>query len=248
MKTIKQIQNEIKKNTNRQNEINAEIEKLSFTQEIHSEAHKKNYAKCKELHEEAKQNDETIKALCDELTALKLAEPLLKQNLKAVTVAGCLEALCEIMPKYDGKQYGEKTATKIREEVSGKGYWFYFSGYVFEGSRTRIEISLYDGQYHGSSDAATVYCRHDENNHDIPFITTSNTINAAAFDNLSNPYKYTESITKQVKAIKKAIQAHRKASEAAYTTQSALNALLSRDSNHVDNIKYGKFQVTGMYF
>lgn len=249
MKTIKAIQKDISKNWKRQTAINEEIERLSFKTETRRAAQAGNYNECKRLHEEADKNAEKITALCDELTALKFAAPILRENLKAATVAGCLDALREIMPKYDGKQYGEKTAEKIREELKKLGFSAWFAGYLCDNGKTRIEITLFDGKYHGSNEAATVYCKHDQSNGEIPFITGANTINAAAFDNLHNYYKYVENVPRQVRAIRKAIEAHRKASKAAYQTQTALNELLSRDLNHVRNIEgQGSFEVCGMYF
>ena len=244
MKSIKGIQDQIRKNYDRRKEVEADIERLSLAEERRSAASANNYDLYKALYAEKENNEEAINVLCDELKDLNLAAPVLKENLKAAIVAAGIEALKEVIAPYDGKQYGEKTADKIREAMWAKGFSFYFRNYVsWDASKNKIEINTYDGRYHGSSENATIYAANEE-----VFIDAENRINVAALENAHSGYKYIENVNKQVKAIKKAIEAHRKASEAAYKTQGALNELLSWDTNHVNNIQYGKFQVCGMYF
>ena len=244
MKTITAIQKEIRKNLDRQQAINEEIKALSLSQEIRQAANAKNYDLCKALHAEKEDNEDQIIALCKELTDLQLALPILKENLKAATVEAGIAALKEVIAPYDGKQYGEKTADKIREAMKAKGFSFYFHSFCsWEHSMNQIVINIYDNIYHGSSENATVYAANEDR-----FVTVENKINASALENAHSGYTYTDNVKAKVKAIKKAIEAHKKASEQAYKTQSALNDLLSRDLSHVNNIQYGKFQVCGIYF
>lgn len=65
-----------------------------------------------------------FKKACDKLTEetnrnndLKIKIEILKENAKQALFSECIETICTVWNKYEGKPHGEKTAQKIRDEL-----------------------------------------------------------------------------------------------------------------------------------
>lgn len=65
-----------------------------------------------------------FKKACDKLTEetnrnndIKIKIEILKENAKQALFSECIETICTVWNKYEGKPHGEKTAQKIRDEL-----------------------------------------------------------------------------------------------------------------------------------
>ena len=230
MKTIKAIQNAITKNTERQNAIEAEINNLSLIDERHAAADVRNFDRVRELRDIAKSNEDKIIELSEELADLKIALQVLKENRRAAIVAEGLEALREILAKYDGKPYGEKTRDKIYEEMKTKGFSFWFEGYHLDKSSDYLKINLFNSHFMGN-DFTEVHTSSQ-----TPFVDSENRIHADALETARTGVKYCENVTKRVKEIKKALKAHEEATAKADATQNALNNILPYGCGYINNV------------
>ena len=230
MKTIKAIEKEITKNNERQKAIENEIDTLSMIYERHAEADARNFEKVLELRDLAKANETKIFELSEELSDLKIALQVLRENRRAATVAEGLEALKNIIAKYDGKAYGEKTRDKIREEMRAKGFSFYFDGYHLDKSADYLKINVFNTHFM-SNDYTEIYTSSQN-----PFIDADNKIHVDAFEGAKTNVKYSENVSKRVKEIKKAIKAHEEATAKADATQDALNNVLPYGCGYINNV------------
>lgn len=228
MKGLKQINNEIKKNAKRIEELTNEVCELSNRDEIRTEARANNYARCKELHEEAEKNAEQIKSISEEIYILKIIGAILQENRRAAIINEALPIIAAACEPYNGKAYGEKTREKIRDQVRAAGFTFYFDGY---GTRDRLEVAALNanGCCYGS-DYCTIYT-----NYETPFVDSFNKLQFDA-STLRNRYKYAENPRKAAKAIIKAHETFRKATAKAYAAQSAINELLPESIDRFRNV------------
>lgn len=228
MKGLKQINNEIKKNAARIEELTNEVCTLSNRDEIRAEARANNYARAKELHEEADKNAEQVAKLCDEIYLLKIVGAILQENRRAAIVNEALPLIAKACEPYNGKAYGEKTREKIRDQVRAAGFTFCFDGI---GSRDRLEVAALNanGCCYGS-DYCTIYT-----NYETPFVDSYNKLQFDA-STLRNRYKYAENPRKAAKEIIKAHEAYKKATAKAYAAQTILNELLPESIDRLHKV------------
>ena len=106
---------------------------------------------------------EDFAALRAELATAKQIGLILKNNYAYRLAADVLPALVEVLKKYNGKKYGEKTREKIREEFK-----------AMTGCGLYLERSLFSQQ----SNHAHIYEMRDGYRHgeEIEFFTNSNNI------------------------------------------------------------------------
>lgn len=211
MKTLKAIQNEITKTRAEIESMTAEIIALDYRQERRAAAqnggifNNKGY---KEYHEAAQANADRIAELSNNIYIAEVKTRILQANARAALINEAAPIILKACEKYNGKQYGEKTAEKIRAEVRAAGYSFYFEGY--KNSRLVI-YELNTKGYKTPAETEATAAAYDEAGHIAEFLTEENKLNIANV--IIKPYqdKYTENPTK---AAAKVAQAIRKYSEA----------------------------------
>ena len=197
MKTVKALKAEYKRILARINENENRIIILSLTDEKQAAIQENNIPKYKELAAAAKSNEKEIIALSEKVYIDKVALRIIDENTKAAAVAEVLPVLKEVLNKYNGKPYGEKTKDKIYNELKDK---------------TGFRIGIYNKDL-TIYDAATAYDNKAEmhTGYETPVITNDNKIDATALDNIKNRYTYNENATKAardlIKLYKKALAA-----------------------------------------
>lgn len=145
MKTLNEIREERQANAARVEELNEKIDRA-----VNSWRTKEPFP-------------EDFAALGAELATAKKIGAILKNNYNNRLAAEVLPALVEILKKYNGKKYGEKTKEKMGEEfkaMTGCGIWL--ERYVFSPKSNHAHIyEMRDGYRHGE---------------EIEFFTNSNNI------------------------------------------------------------------------
>lgn len=159
----------------------------------------------------------------NELAALEIETKIRHDNLRRMIYDEVLPIALDILRKYNGKPYGEKTADKIRAEVRAAGYSFYFEGY--HNSRLVIYELNTEG-YKTPRETETTAGAYDEAGHIQYFITEDNKLNIANV--IIKPWrdKYTENPAKEAAKIAKAIQAYSEATREIEKKRGALSAML----------------------
>lgn len=216
MKKFNQVRKENEKLYDKIKATEAKIEELQLMDERRAAAANKDYTKHEELIKAFKENETRIKELCDGLYIDKVTRAYLKDNEKVALYNDCKEAIKEVLTKYDGKPYGEKTKEKIREELKAKT-----GCYIWIAAR---EINI---TYHGENPNG-YYIKLCEvratTNYNNPVITEENKINVAALENIHIYEKYTEN---PKKAARDLIKKHNKLYEEIKRVESLIN-----DYNH----------------
>lgn len=220
MKDYKKILADIRKNAAAIKAIEEKIVSLDNIEARRDAAREHNFDRVKELRAEAEKNAEKVKELSDRAYMLKIAGAILKENAKAAFTAEALAIIAEVCTPYNGKSYGEKTRDKIYSEAHARGVGFYFTGY---GSTDRVAIYPLDPDnkykvFEMDCDAYT--------NYNNPFITAENKINLDAIKTARSNYVYIEKPTAQARAIIKAYEDLKKATDKAEAAQSAFNAII----------------------
>lgn len=191
MKTYKEVYKDSLKVNAKIKDLEAKIEQLQMLDERRAAAAAGDHEKHKELIQAFKASEDEIKKLCDVLYIEKVKRAYLQDNEKVALYNDCKEAIKEVLTKYNGKPYGEKTREKIREELKEKT-----GCYIWFGNR-EINIS-----YHGTNPNGynIRLCEiRVTTNYDTPVITENNKIDAAALEKLYHYEKYTENPTKAAK-------------------------------------------------
>jgi len=225
MKNASQIKKDYMKTIDRIKANEAKIDTLSQADEIRAAIQEKDIAKYKNLCTARKENDDKIIKLSEAVYLDNIAAKILNENLKAAAVAEVLPVISEVLTKYNGKPYGEKTSEKIRTELKNRtGYYITFHG---------EKITIYDAaiQYNREALIYTGY--------NTPVITNENKIDAGALENARNRYKYAENpaaeAKKLVKLYNKARAAYEEAKEAlsAYNTAAPENLYKELRNNYL---------------
>jgi len=84
-----------------------------------------------------KTTDEMIEK-SHKLQTLKISVKIMKDNFRIAFVSETMPIIENIIAKYAGKKYGEKTKEKIREEFKNNNIAFYVSGYSSLGDEINI--------------------------------------------------------------------------------------------------------------
>lgn len=128
MKGYRAIYEEMQRNTAAIEAAKADIDKLSLKEERAAVRFcKANMETLKALRAQAEQNAGEIAELSDKIYFLQVVNLVLSDNLKAAIAAEALPIIREAFQKYNGKQYGPKTAAAIKEEVKKAGFFVYVS-------------------------------------------------------------------------------------------------------------------------
>lgn len=208
----------------------AQIEALEYEQERknaldqYDKTKDKKYLELyKDLHKGAENNAGAIAKISKSIFIQEIKIRILKENARASLFADGWKAVSEALRPYDGKQYGEKTAEKIRDQVKAAGYYFYFKGGIYS-EKTRIEISpVPECPTHYRMIEASG-CAVDQAGHSIEFIDRCNTIHATV--DVAGYDHYIEDVNARAKEIYKAIHVYQEALSKAKAAGSALAAII----------------------
>lgn len=138
MKGYRAIYEEMQRNTKFIEAAKADIDKLSLTEERAAVRFcKANMETLKALRAQADQNAGKIAELSDKIYFLQVVNLVLSDNLKAAIAAEALPIIREAFQKYNGKQYGPKTAAAIKEEIKNAGFFAHVSS---DGSDLYINV------------------------------------------------------------------------------------------------------------
>ena len=164
---------------------------------------------------------------------LRLKLEYMENNRKALLYKAILPAIIEILNRYNGKKYGEKTREKMREDFKTMtGCTFYIQNESY--SRDKICFALLDSNgccYAG--DYITIWPKQYEIK-----ILYNNEINGAltAHDFSSYDFKpFIEDVNGQVKKVMKAYKDAEKAREKYAETIHTFNALTVGRMRNIDN-------------
>lgn len=238
MKNYKTIMQAIKDNADAITCKEGQIEELELRFEKQAAHRAGDLEKVKELAAISRQHQDEVIAISEDIYRLKLENAVLRENAKASFAAYALPIIADACSKYNGKQYGEKTQEKIRDEVRAHGIGFYFQGYI---NKTTLNIyALNDEGYHfGNELDLELYAV----NYNEPFVTKDNKLNFQA-TNVNMRYKYTDKPATQVNKILKTYQAYKAAMEKASKAEKALNDILPEtlpdyhNTGHIKDLVY----------
>ena len=177
----------------------------------------------KDLCKGAENNAGAIAKISKSIFLQEIKIRVLKENARAALFDEGMKAVSAALRPYDGKQYGEKTAEKIREEVKKSGFYFYFKGGVYS-EKYRIEISpVPECPTHYRMIEASGYAV-DQEGRSIEFIDRCNTIHATV--DVAGYDHYVEDVNGRTKEIYKAIHTYQEALSKAKAAGSALAAII----------------------
>lgn len=237
MKKFKDVYNEITKIYNRIKENETALDNIYRLDERRAAAAEKDFDAHAAIMQDIKNNAAKIAEIQNVVYLDKVTNAFLKDNAKVALYNDCKEALKEVLTKYNGKPYGEKTRDKIREELKElTGCYIWIHG-------NEINIS-----YHGENprgytiELCKVRATTPYNN---PLITDENKINAAALEETHLYEKYTEN---PKKAAKDLIKQREKARQALETAINLLNEYghntptQIKDNTYINNPLYHTMQ------
>ena len=150
----------------------------------------------KKLDELRNGKKDTGAAITDKKTEITI----LKHNYRIALFDECMPIVLEILKKYNGKKYGEKTRAKIRDEIKARaGVNFYIN------RRTWCDEIIISDDFLCYSGQLEINTRADENGTRAAIITDDNKINAPDIDNLFMHYNtFVDNIPERVQALKTA--------------------------------------------
>ena len=167
---------------------------------------------------------------------LKSINKILSENVNASFAEYVTPIIKDIMQKYAGKQYGEKTRKKIQDAAHENGIGFYFDGY-----REKDTIVIYCMNQNGCKAYNLPEIRihaTDTEGKRAYFISENNKIADFSTVNFSNYYNYTENPDEKREQIKQAYENFSKLVELASKAEKELNSLLPEKVSHFNVIGY----------
>lgn len=118
MKTSKEILKDLDRQDFKIKELNTEADKLTAQLYPFKEVYIKGL---KQVDQEKKEHNDKlhyqIKEVYKKERSAKIEKYLIINNLKVALLTESKSAIMEVLKKYDGKRYGEKTRDKISEEI-----------------------------------------------------------------------------------------------------------------------------------
>lgn len=142
MESTKTLQNKIEELTTAQKAIKTELETIRNT--LYG-LPLKELAERIDLH---KRQDELY--IQEQDTTELLA--IYQHNWECATLAEILPTICEIISKYDGKQAGERTREKIRDEIKEKTGFFAYISTQINGGYISLNLSTSNYSWHNGKD------------------------------------------------------------------------------------------------
>jgi len=233
MKNYKEITAEAIANATRAKELEERADALYKKTEIMFAATADERRELRKSITEEDENEAT--KLYEEAEALKKKNIILLENARASFAEEAKEIIKNIMQKYSGKQYGEKTKEKAWKEAHAAGISFYFDGYRGKDAVKVYTMNPENGCRSWNGPEVTLYAV-DADGKRSDFISNTNKI--ADFEKVffSSHYEYTENPEEKRAEQLKAYEAYKEAYNAAKAAQDALNALLTGDQKRFDAI------------
>lgn len=218
MKNYRLIYEEMQRNTAAIEAANADIDKLSLKEERAAvKFNKANMETLKTLRAQAEQNAGKIAELSDKIYFLQVVNLVLSDNLKAAIVAEALPIIREAFQKYEGKQYGPKTAAAIKEEIKNAGFFAHISS---DGRDLFINVVNPENMCNDYRfDTVKLYTSYENR-----ILTAGNKINFATAE-IESP-AYIEDYTGRAAAIIAAYNKYYEAREAATKARDELNNIM----------------------
>lgn len=228
MKTFKEIMKQIETtfdmiDKSKENEKRLEAEWMKETDLM------KRHATRKGLEAEWSKAEETTRDLY-------LTVRLLQNNARVALFHDVMPVLLEVLAKYKGKPYGEKTRAKIVQEVEERtGARAYIST-----KYNQDEINIYPNCGYGNTYSITCSFKPDYDNRETNRILIDNKIQAVSIENFSLWYEHDNYIEDIPGTIAQMIELHRKAlaiQKELETVCSAFNKLATKGIKHIYNDK-----------
>lgn len=235
MKASKEIRNQITANTAKAAELEAAADKLLKKAEKAAAA---TWGERKAISASIiKEDEDAATKLYTEAEELKSVNKILQENEKAAFCEEVTPIIKDIMQKYNGKQYGEKTRQKIYDAAHAANIGFYFDGY-----RSKDTIHIYTLSNEGykvfNGPEVTIYARTPDGNKYAEFISEKNTIQDFSNINFLYGYTYTENPTSKRAEIEKAYKEFSELVNLAKQAESKLNSLMPDNTKHFNVIGY----------
>lgn len=235
MKASKEIRNQITANTAKAAELEAAADKLLKSAERAAAA---TWGERKAISASISiEDDNAATKMYAEAEELKSVNKILQENEKAAFCEEVTPIIKDIMQKYNGKQYGEKTRQKIYDAAHAANISFYFDGY-----RNKDAIHVYtltsEGYKAFNGPEVTIYARTADNKQRAEFISEKNTIQDFSNIKLSYNYTYTENPADKRAELEKAYKEFSELVNLAKQAESKLNSLLPDNTKHFSVIGY----------
>lgn len=184
----------------------------------------------RERHEARKAAESDMMKASEEKKDLQITIKILKNNAKIALFNEVLPVALEILAKYSGKPYGEKTRQKISDEVKEKTNCRFYIGSRY-GSDS-FEVYPVDG----FGNDYNISCGTDYTDGSKKPLLIDNKIQLVTFDEIGLYYiarEYVEDIPQRVEAIKAAFLEAVAKQEELQAACSRFNALAVGDINHI---------------
>lgn len=218
--------------------LNHDIDVISMTAEIREAIQNDNMTRYKELREVVNAREDQLNSMYNTLYRLEIKRTVIRDNCRHALFNDAYPVIVKAFEPYNGKQYGDRTREKIREEVKKHGFYFWFDGY--ENNRINIE-ALDNFTVKGVNDvyAYAVSLDTDGGKHNGSFITSDNTINVSNVT-ASMSGSYVEDVNARVNEIMRALRAFYKAQDLREKARNELTAVLPygvKDPDYVPEYK-----------
>lgn len=236
MKTLQELSNEIKKQSDKMKKLKDLENKLDKENRAHYAAENKTlFAEWYKSEERQKE----LNAIAKNYNDIESAETVLKfmeNNYKHALAAEYMPIIKSVLQKYNGKRYGEATADKIKNEIktaaNGK-----IAAYIYRHSydRTANEINIIELDKNGFN-AINGYSVDIWTSNDI--LNADNIIYASALDDCRpiGLRPYIEGYFAALREMDKLKKAYEKAEEAKRAAAQSFNNLFAVEG--VDILKY----------
>lgn len=203
MKTSKELSNELKEADNKLKELGAQAKKMDAEKYPFDEVYLKGF---KNINEEKYNHNKEIEKRQNDLYIIERDEKIKRHyiinNLKFALLNENKNAVIEVLKKYSGKKYGEKTREKIAKEIEEKtgGKWARIEGY----KNTEIELKFNELPGCYNDQILKYYTEWDEVNKVRPQLLTDNTIQTPEELNFNG--QYIEDIEHRCEQVKNAFE------------------------------------------
>ena len=229
MKTFKEIMKEIDSTYDLIDKSKEQEKALTFHWS-------KEYDKAENL-ENMRKTEKALSEAAANTRYLYMQVKILAHNARVALYHEALPVVLQVLAKYKGKAYGEKTRAKITAEIDAlTGYRVYISTRY-----NQDEINIYPNWGYGNTYSITCGLKPDYDNRETNRILIDNKIQAVSIENFSLWYEHDNYIEDIPGAIAQMIELHGKAlaiQKELETVCSAFNKLAVNGIKHIYKDKY----------